>query len=156
MKIKHETSAGGVVFKLPEGFEKKPEIERIEWLVIQHSGHKGWTFPKGLIGDHDPTEDKKTAALREVKEEGGIEAEIADEEPVESRYSYKWQDTLVKKTVYYYLMKYKSGNPEDHDWEVEKAEFLKTPQVLERLTFKSDKEVFEKMLEKLKKIFNSQ
>ena len=153
MKIKYETSAGGVVFKLPKGFKKNPDIKKVEWLVIQHSGHKGWTFPKGLVGDHNPKEDKKTAALREVKEEGGIEAEIVDKDPVESKYSYKWQNKLIKKTVFYYLMQYKSGNPENHDWEVDKAEFLKTEEVPKRLTFASDKKVFEKMLKKFQRYF---
>ncbi len=151
MKIKYEVSAGGVVFKLPKNSEKL-KIEEVEWLLIQHSGHKGWTFPKGLVGDHKENEDQTEAALREVKEEGGVEAEIVDLEPVESKYSYKFNNILVKKTVYYYLMKYISGNPEDHDWEVSKAEFLKTNQVLKRLTFTSDKKVFKKMLDKLKRI----
>lgn len=151
MKIKYETSAGGVVFKLPKDFNKNLSLENVEWLVVQHSGHKGWVFPKGLVGDYKKEEDPKEAALREVKEEGGVEAKIVDEDPVMSKYTYKWEGQLVKKTVYYYLMEYLSGNPEDHDWEVSQAEFLKTPQVLERLTFKSDKEVFNKMLEKFRK-----
>ncbi len=74
MKIKYETSAGGVVFKLPKNFSKDTSIDEIEWLVVQHSGHKGWVFPKGLVGDHKKGEDPKEAALREVKEEGGVEA----------------------------------------------------------------------------------
>lgn len=151
MKIKFETSAGGVVFKLPEDFYKNPSLDNVEWLVVQHSGHKGWGFPKGLVGDHKKEEDPKEAALREVEEEGGVKAKIVDEEPVISKYTYRWKEILVKKTVYYYLMEYLSGDPSNHDWEVSEARFLQTKKALERLTFKSDKEVFKKMLEKFKK-----
>ena len=59
--FKFEESAGGIVFK--------KENNETYILVTQHSQHHGWGFPKGLI---DAGEDKQKAALREVKEEGGI------------------------------------------------------------------------------------
>jgi len=63
MKIVNQVSAGGIVFK--------KEKERIFWLIAQHSQHKGWVFPKGLVGDKDSNESMEKAALREVEEEGG-------------------------------------------------------------------------------------
>ena len=152
MKVKTEKSAGGVVFKLPD--KKNFSLEEVEWLVIQHSQHKGWGFPKGLIGDIHKDEDPKEAALREVEEEGGVKAEIVDEDYVESKYTFRWKDALIKKTVYFYLMRYLSGDPKDHDWEVSDATFLPTSEVLKRLTYDSDKEVFKKMLEKFTKIYD--
>ena len=68
-----EFSAGGIVFKKRKAKSVKRKIENILWLVCQHSQHKGWGFPKGLIGDTDQNEKKEVAALREVKEEGGVE-----------------------------------------------------------------------------------
>ena len=128
--FKFEESAGGIVFKK----EKKQTLI----LVTQHSAHHGWVFPKGLI---DKGEDKETAALREVKEEGGVTAKIIQEFPSVD-YFYKLEGQRIKKKVTYFLMEYVSGDIADHDWEMEDAEWLSIDQVEDRLTYKTDKEVF--------------
>jgi diadenosine hexaphosphate hydrolase (ATP-forming) len=49
----------------------------LEVLLIRYPGKRGaWDFPKGHI---DPGETVETAAVREVLEEGGVNAEIARE-----------------------------------------------------------------------------
>lgn len=107
-------------------------------LVSQHSQHHGWVFPKGFI---DGKETKEEAALREVKEETGIEGKIIKAlEPVS--YWYQYEGEKRKKTVYYFLMEYVSGDIKDHDFEMEQVEWLPVDQVEERLTYKSDKEVW--------------
>ncbi|NTU47324.1 NUDIX domain-containing protein [Candidatus Roizmanbacteria bacterium] len=138
MDIKYETSAGGIIYK--------KEGEKILWLITQHSQHKGWGFPKGLVGDTVKNEPKADAALREVKEEGGIEAKIVNPEPIEVTYSYQFQSILVKKNVFYYLMEYVSGDPNDHDWEVSEAKFVSEQEAKQTLTFFSDKDAFEQIL----------
>jgi len=155
MKIKKETSAGGIIFKKQNG--------KIFWLICQHSYHKGWVFPKGLIGDKKEGEDTKEAALREVEEEGGVKAKVIYDKPVSVSYMYQWQNSphgekdskkiLVKKTVYYFLMKYLSGNPKNHDWEMIDAKFVSEEEVKKTLTYKSDKEAFEKILKIFKNHF---
>lgn len=135
---KIEKSAGGIVFKITP--------QKVLWLVTQHSHHKGWGFPKGLIGDLTAGERPEDAAVREVKEEGGIEAKICIPEPVSVSYTYRFEQILVDKTVYYYLMRYISGDPKNHDWEVSDAVFLPEARVLETLTFPTDKQAFEKIL----------
>ena len=130
---KNEVSAGGVVFK--------KENDKTLILVGQHSGHHGWVFPKGLIGDHQEGETKEATAVREVKEETGAEAKIIKALlPVD--YWYQFEGSKIHKTVYYYLMEYVSGSIEDHDFEMEKVEWLPTDKVEERLTYKSDKDVW--------------
>lgn len=138
MKYKKEVSAGGVVYN--------KDGDQTLWLITQHSQHKGWGFPKGLIGDENKNETMDTAALREVQEEGGIKATIVNKVPVETAYKYKFQDTLVDKKVFYFLMEYVSGDPKDHDWEVQEAKFVTADEVKNTLTFKADKEAFEKIL----------
>jgi NTP pyrophosphohydrolases including oxidative damage repair enzymes len=155
MKTKKETSAGGIVFKRQNG--------KIFWLICQHSYHKGWVFPKGLIGDKKENEEAKEAALREVEEEGGVKAKIIDNNPVKVSYMYQWQGSphggkngkkiLVKKTVYYFLMEYLSGDPKNHDWEVSDAKFVLEDEVKKTLTYKADKEAFEKILKIFKNHF---
>lgn len=138
MKIIYQTSAGGIVYK--------KEGNNILWLITQHSQHKGWVFPKGLVGDHNTNESMETAALREVEEEGGVKAKIISKKPIITNYQYQWKGTLIKKTVYYFLMEYLSGDPKNHDWEMMDAKFVKEKEVKKTLTYKSDKEAFEKIL----------
>jgi len=143
MKTINQTSAGGIVFKQ---ISRNKKQETKLWLITQHSQHKGWVFPKGLVGDHDKNESMKTAALREVKEEGGIEAKIVDDKPIVTKYQYRWQGNFIKKTVYYFLMEYVSGDPKDHDWEMMDAKFVTEAEVKKTLTYKSDREAFEKVI----------
>ncbi|MCH8821212.1 NUDIX domain-containing protein [Patescibacteria group bacterium] len=137
--MKFEESAGGIVFDKRDG--------QIFIIVTQHSQHHGWVFPKGLI---DKGEDKKSTALREVEEEAGVEAKIIQElSPTE--YFYQFQGTKIKKKVIYFLMEYISGDIGDHDWEMEDAQWILVDKVYEKLSFKSDKEVFQeakKLIEK--------
>lgn len=139
MKYKTETSAGGIVYK--------KENEKITWLITQHSQHKGWGFPKGLIGDIKEDENMEQAAIREVKEEGGIEAMIVNKDPVKVEYKYRFKEYLVGKTVYYFLMEYTAGDPKDHDWEVSEAKFVNEDEVRKTLSFKSDQQAYEQIVE---------
>ena len=142
MKLKIETSAGGIVFKKVQN--------EIHWLVIRHSIYKKWTFPKGLIGDKVEQESAITAAIREVQEEGGIKAKMVDDEPFVVNYTYKFGEFLIKKTVYYYLMQFLSGDVKDHDHEVSDASFENEEEVKKLLSFESDIKAFDEMLSKQK------
>lgn len=150
MKFKKDVSAGGIVY-LPRtkshlvGGTKWGKEERL-WLVIKHSKYKKWTFPKGLVGDQKANEVMEEAALREVQEEGGVKAKIANDKLVKVGYKYRLEEYLVDKTVYYFLMEYASGDPKDHDREVSEAKFIGAQSVKKILDFESDKEAFEKIL----------
>ena len=153
MQIKKETSAGGIVFKKIQDLfgnaQSEPNSESTSsfvWLVTQHSQHKGWVFPKGLIGDINVNEKMEDAALREVEEEGGIKARIINKNPVKVFYSYIWNEIQVDKTVYYYLMEYVSGDPKNHDWEMMDAQFMNEEDAMKILSYPSDKEAFEEIL----------
>ena len=129
--MKREFSAGGIVFK-----GKKV-------LLTKHSQNHHWSFPKGLI---DPGQTPQEAAVREVREEGGIAAEILDRVGY-SKYVYSLNGEKIFKVVTYFLMKYKSGDPKDHDWEVEEAGWFEVDEALEQLTFSQDKDLLKKALE---------
>ncbi len=147
--MKFEFSAGGIVLRKTKN--------NFEVLVCQHSKHHGWVFPKGLIGDHQEGEGKsasakgfgetkEAAALREVKEEVGVVGKIIKPLlPVE--YWYVFEGTKIRKTVYYFLMEYLSGDIGEHDREMEKVEWLPVSEVEERLSFKGDKKVWEEAKE---------
>ena len=151
--MKFEFSAGGVVYKHEEPQNGTRRTTKI--LVAQHSQHHGWVFPKGLV---DPSassgraETKEEAALREVKEEAGISAKII--KPLTPAiYWYAFQREKIKKTVYYFLMEYVSGDTKDHDFEMENVEWLPINEVENRLTYKSDKEVWKEALAVIPNLF---
>ena len=132
-------------------------------LVAQHSQHHGWVFPKGIIGGPSALrqaqssgqvgkkETKEEAAVREVREETGIIAKIVKPLNIVT-YWYQFsreagshsagESEKVRKTVYYFLMEYISGDIKNHDFEMEKVEWLPVDEVERRLTYKSDKEVW--------------
>jgi len=131
--MKAQFSAGGIVIKKEQG--------QTLVLVSKHSGHHGWVFPKGHIGDTIEGESKEEAAVREVQEETGITGEIVQAfKPVE--YWFAAEGEKIHKTVYYFLMNYVSGDIADHNWEMEDVEWLPEKDVAERLTYPSDKEAW--------------
>ena len=139
--IKKQTSAGGIVYKIINN--------QHYWLVVKNLLGEYWGFPKGLVGDKDKSETLEQAALREVQEEGGIKAKIIKKINYSISYTYVWNNIQIDKTVWFFLMKYLSGNQKDHDKEIEEAKFVKTDTVLKMLTHDNDKEVFKKALKVL-------
>lgn len=144
MKLRIEISSGGIVYK--RIYDPRSKIYHLQWLITQHSQHKGWGFPKGLIGDEKKDEPMEEAALREVEEEGGVKTKIVNPKPVKVNYNYRFKEFFVKKTVYYFLMEYISGDPKNHDWEVSEAKFVTEDEAKKILTFKTDQQAFEEIL----------
>ncbi len=130
--MKREFSAGGIVFN-----------DQGQVLVTQHSQNKHWSFPKGLV---DPGQTTEEAATREVREEGGIVAEIIGKVGY-SKYVYTFGGEKIFKVVTYFLMKYVSGNIKDHDFEVEASGWFDPEQALKQLSFSQDKALLKKALD---------
>lgn len=130
--MKREFSAGGIVFN------NKGQV-----LITQHSQNHHWSFPKGLI---DPGQTSEQAAVREVREEGGVVAEIIGKVGY-SKYVYTFEGEKIFKVVTYFLMKYVKGNIEDHDWEVQDSGWFAPEEALKKLSFSQDKELLKKALD---------
>ena len=64
-----------------------------------------------------------------------------------SKYVYKLNSEKIFKVVTYFLMKYLSGSPADHDWEVEEAGWYKPEDALKQLSFSQDKVLLKKAIE---------
>ncbi|MBE7549580.1 MAG: NUDIX hydrolase [Anaerolineales bacterium] len=136
---KLQVSAGGVVFRRSEN--------QIQVALISVGQKERWQLPKGLV---NPDELHENAAIREVGEETGLEAElIALIDKIEYWYASKEQGQPVRfhKFVYFYLLRYKSGSTENHDQEVNEARWVDMDQAYELLTFKTEKKVIQQAKE---------
>jgi 8-oxo-dGTP pyrophosphatase MutT (NUDIX family) len=124
-------SAGGVVVRAAGG--------TMEFLAIKPAHRDRWQLPKGTI---DRGETPPQAALREVREEGGVDGRIlADLGPI--RFFYQMGGGRFVKTVDFFLMVYEGGSPDDHDHEVQEARWIPMEQ-LGRLAFPSERGVVRK------------
>ena len=141
-----QVSAGGVAFRWTEA---EPQI-----AIVSMKPKLRWQLPKGIV---DPGESPEITAVREVREEAGVETErLGLIETIEYWYRSFRNGKPVRyhKFVHFYLLKYTGGDVADHDHEVEEARWVSFEEALDLLEFKSEREVVEKarqMIEKLEK-----
>lgn len=154
MAIKRIFSAGGIILRPiresqgEQVQDKSSRKSKWEVLVTQHSGHKGWDFPKG---HREVYESEEQTALREVEEETGVKAEII-EKVGETRYFYFEEGERVLKTVTFYLMRYMGDGEATTAFEVSDKIWLPIDEVEERLTFKDTKALWEKAKTKIENL----
>ena len=146
--VKRVFSAGGIVLRLRSGSTVRKGKSESEALVTQHSGHRGWDFPKGHI---ETGETSEQAALREVEEETGIRARIL-EKVGQTQYFYFEDSQKVFKTVTFFLMEYISEGEATTAFEVSDKVWLPVDEVSSKLTFKDTKAFWEKAKEKIEKL----
>jgi len=135
--VKRTESFGGVVVRAADG---SPEVALIR--VRNLKGKDVWALPKGGA---EPGETGEAAALREVREETGLEAEIV--EPLDSvTYWFLWPPEQVryKKTVHLYLMRATGGDTGDHDDEVEEVRFVQLDDAARMATYRTDKQILKR------------
>ena len=137
-----QISAGGVAFRWKDS---EPEI-----AIVSVKPKLRWQLPKGIV---DAGESPEVAAMREVREEAGVETERLDLiETIEYWYRSvrNGQPVRYHKFVHFYLLKYRSGDVSDHDHEIAEARWVSFDEALEMLEFKSEREVVEKAQEIIK------
>lgn len=134
-----QISAGGVAFRWKDS---EPEM-----VIVSVKPKLRWQLPKGIV---DPGESPEMTAVREVKEEGGVETErLALIETIEYWYRSVKNGKPVRfhKFVHFYLLEYKGGDVLNHDHEVEESRWVSFEEAVEMLAFKSECEVVEKARE---------
>ncbi|HWS54192.1 MAG TPA: NUDIX hydrolase [Pyrinomonadaceae bacterium] len=132
-ETKEQVSAGGVVYRRRDG--------AVEVALISVGEAGRWQLPKGLVGRGETPE---RAALREVREETGLEAEIvAPLETVEYWYFSKGGAARVRfhKFVHFFLMRFVAGDVAGHDAEVNEARWVGVEEAAGMLAFKGERQV---------------
>ena len=134
---REERSAGGVVVNGEDVLVVVPTRRAA-------SGARVVALPKGHL-DGDETDEQ--AAAREVREEGGVDAELV-EALGDVRYHYRRNGRLISKRVRFFLFRFLSGSPEDHDHEIEDARWMPMTQALEKLTYPGERDMVRSALSK--------
>jgi 8-oxo-dGTP pyrophosphatase MutT (NUDIX family) len=76
--------------------------------------------------------------VREVREETGVDATVA-EKLGDIRYWYMRGGRRISKIVSFFLLDYVSGELDDHDDEVERAEWMALDEAARALTYKGER-----------------
>jgi 8-oxo-dGTP diphosphatase len=134
-----QVSAGGVAFRWNDS---KPQL-----AIVSVKPSLRWQLPKGIV---DPGETPDVTAIREVREEAGIETTLLELiENVEYWYrSVKYgKPVRFHKFVHFYLLQFTAGDVADHDHEIAEARWVSFDEAIEMLAFKSEHGVVEKARE---------
>ena len=134
------TSAGGIVIR---------EINGAPHLVVGHRKRERddgtWTLPKGTPNPGETTEE---TALREVREETGLEVAIL--EPLDSiEYWFVQGDRRVHKTVHYFLMAETGGSLDRHDHEFDEVRWIPLSSASSTLTFPTERALVGRAAERI-------
>ncbi|HVS61781.1 MAG TPA: NUDIX domain-containing protein [Gemmatimonadaceae bacterium] len=139
MPVRDQESAGGVVFRR--------DNERIDVVIVAVGGQNRWQLPKGLV---EKDEKPEIAAVREAREEGGIDSEVVEHiETLEYWYAGLDGGERVRfhKRVHFYLLRYLSGDTGNHDWEVNEARWVPIDDAKSQLAFDNERRVVERARE---------
>lgn len=128
MRIKYEVSAGGLLLR-----RRGSNYDGL--LIGRGDPPRLWTLPKGHVEARESTEQ---AALREVHEETGCWGEIVTRLSEISYWFYVGK-TKHRKAVTFFLMRYLSGNPANHDHEVDDAAWFDLVHARKTLKYVNEK-----------------
>ena len=140
--VRDQTSSGGVVFRRAPGGQT-------EIAIISVGPQRRWQLPKGLV---DAGEKPEATAVREVREEAGVESRLrAHIETIEYWYAGLERGIRVRfhKHVHFYLLEYVSGQTSDHDLEVNEARWVPIEEAPSQLAFDGERHVVQRALELL-------
>jgi 8-oxo-dGTP pyrophosphatase MutT (NUDIX family) len=136
---KTQVSAGGVVFRC--------RVRLTEVALISVGEQNRWQLPKGLVGAGESPAD---AALREAREETGLDAElVAPIDKIEYWYYANERGARVRfhKFVHFYLLRFTTGETSDADAEVNEARWVEIGEATRMLAFKGERAIVERARE---------
>jgi 8-oxo-dGTP pyrophosphatase MutT (NUDIX family) len=129
-------SAGGVVYRRGD--------QGVDIALCGRIQPRMWVLPKGTPNPGETTQD---TALREVREETGLEVVAEEQLPSVSYWFLRAVDGVrCHKTVHFYLMYAVGGGPELHDPEFDEVQWVPAAEVLRLLTHSNEAKVVEMAL----------
>ncbi len=131
-----EFSAGGLVIRNLRGRPHLAVIRVRDEILALPKGHP------------EQGESSQEAALREVREETGLDATPL-EKLGDIRYWYSRDGERVLKVVRFFLFRYRSGRLADHDHEVDEALWIPLEEAPGRLAYRSEKEIAQTALSRV-------
>jgi 8-oxo-dGTP pyrophosphatase MutT (NUDIX family) len=140
--MQREFSAGGVLVRSIRG--------QAHFAAIRPQGKTDvWALPKGLI---DPGESAAETAVREVREETGVDGRLV-EKLGDIRYVYVWEGEKIFKVVSFFLMRASRGRigaiDESMRIEVAEARWLPLDEARRLLAYGGEREMAAKALARL-------
>ena len=139
--MKKEISCGCVIFD-------KESHSKV--LIVYEKDRNFWGFPKGHIEDG---ETETQTALREVKEEVGLDVKILDEK---YRYetNYFIEDKQIDKTCVFFIAEPIDSNVEiqNQEAEIEDSRWVTIKEASNLLTFEDSKNILKMACNDLKRI----
>ena len=130
MDVEREFSCGGVVVRGSDCIVIVPRRRAVR-------GGQVLALPKGHPENGESPAD---AAVREVREEAGVEATVR-ERLGDVQYWYQRDRVRIAKRVTFFLLDYVSGEVDDHDHEVEHARWIALEEAARSLSYKGERDM---------------
>lgn len=136
--VRHSISSGGVVFR------SVGATHEVALIRVARADGRAWALPKGWV---EKGEDLEQTAVREVREETGLQAKVLRKlgEITYEFYS-KPDRSRVLKTVHMFLLGCLGGDTAEHDDEVEEVRWFTLDEAVRTLTYKNEREMLEKAI----------
>lgn len=138
MNIEEHFSAGGIVYRVVDG--------RVEVVLCGREQPEVWALPKGTP---DLGESTEQTALREVREETGLEVSL-EKDAGEIEYWFTKPDARVHKRVKFYLMHANGGSTDDHDPEFDRVRWFPSKEAIRVMTYPTEVKLLENALRKVR------
>lgn len=137
MQREEHFSAGGVVYRVVDGV--------LEIVLCGRDKPLLWCLPKGTPEAGETIEE---TALREVREETGLEVTL-ENDLGEIEYWFKRPGSRVHKRVNFFLMSPIGGNTDDHDPEFDRVRWFNHEEAIKAMTHETEVRLVRKTIRQI-------